>query len=132
MGFRGSAQLLHLHIHMQSSHSRSGLTSGGEISVGNERRTVLSSAGEEFGESLGVGAKWCVFLVFHILPTTVTAYIYASHCGVSYLNYFVCVKHPLPFSRYSILIEFYSASHGCVVVKVAGLDSTVARWEDVP
>lgn len=50
--------------------------------MGTERKTLLPSAREKLGEPLRRGANQCAFSVFPLLPTTVTVYVYASHCGV--------------------------------------------------
>lgn len=67
-----------------------------------------TGGGRLWEEPSGVGAKWCVFLVFHLLPTTVTVYVRASHCGVTYLNlfcYFVACRILNSFPQYNILAQ---------------------------
>lgn len=80
-GFRGSAQPPHLCTHMQNSYSWTVLKVKAErSSMGTERRTVLPPAREELRELGGGGGL--SFLVFSLLLTTITVYIYASHCWV--------------------------------------------------
>lgn len=61
--------------------------------MGTGGRTV----GGVGGAVRGGGKMVCIF---SFSPSTVTVYVHASHCGVTYLNYFVVVVCRILFSQY--------------------------------